>query len=40
MGRMGKPDEVAKLVVFLCSNYASWINGSTIVIDGGESHAI
>lgn len=40
MGRMGKPDEVAKLVVFLCSNYAAWINGSTITIDGGESYAI
>jgi 3-oxoacyl-[acyl-carrier protein] reductase len=39
MGRMGKPQEVAKLVAFLCSNDAGWINGSTLVIDGGESNA-
>ena len=40
MGRMGKPQEVAKLVAFLCNDEAAWINGSTIVIDGGESNAI
>lgn len=40
MGRMGKPEEVAKLVAFLCSEDAAWINGSTIVIDGGESNAL
>lgn len=40
MGRMGRPEEVAKLVAFLCSEDAAWINGATIVIDGGESVAI
>ena len=40
LGRMGKPEEVAKLVAFLCSNDAAYINGSTIVIDGGESNAL
>lgn len=40
MGRMGKPEEVAKLVAFLCSEDAAWVNGSCIVIDGGESRAI
>jgi NAD(P)-dependent dehydrogenase (short-subunit alcohol dehydrogenase family) len=40
MGRMGKPEEVAKLVAFLCSDDAAWINGSCITIDGGESTAI
>jgi len=40
MGRLGKPEEVAKLVAFLCSEAAAWINGSTITIDGGESWAI
>lgn len=40
MGRMGRPEEVAKLVAFLCSDNAAWINGSCITIDGGESHAI
>lgn len=35
MGRGGTPEEVAEMVVFLCSDGASFINGSTIVIDGG-----
>lgn len=40
MGRMGRTEEVAKLVSFLCSPDAAWINGSSITIDGGESNAI
>jgi len=34
-GRFGKPEEVAKLVAFLASDDAAYINGQTIVIDGG-----
>lgn len=34
-GRFGKPEEVAKLVAFLTSDEAAYINGQTIVIDGG-----
>lgn len=37
MGRMGKPEEVAYLVAFLCSEMASFINGAQICIDGGET---
>jgi 3-oxoacyl-[acyl-carrier protein] reductase len=35
--RFGKPHEIASLVEFLCSDDAGYINGSSIVIDGGLS---
>jgi 3-oxoacyl-[acyl-carrier protein] reductase len=35
LGRLGKPEEVAKLVAFLCSNEAEYITGQVIRIDGG-----
>jgi len=34
-GRMGEPEDVAGLVVFLASPQASWITGSTFTVDGG-----
>lgn len=34
-GRMGKPEEVARCVVFLCSPAASWVSGSNLIVDGG-----
>lgn len=36
-GRIGRPDEVAMTAVFLGSDEAPFINGATIVIDGGRS---
>jgi glucose 1-dehydrogenase len=35
LGRLGTPDDVAGLVAFLASEEASYISGSTFVIDGG-----
>lgn len=36
-GRLGKPEEVGNIAVFLASNKAAWIVGSTISVDGGQS---
>ena len=35
IGRMGKPEEIASLVLYLCSDEASFITGSDYPIDGG-----
>ena len=39
-GRYGKPDEVARLAVFLASNRSSFSNGSGFVLDGGVSASL
>ena len=38
-GRMGTPEEVGDVVAFLCSDRASWISGTSIVVDGCQSRA-
>jgi NAD(P)-dependent dehydrogenase (short-subunit alcohol dehydrogenase family) len=35
IGRIGKPEEVAELIVWLCSSRASFVTGTNIPIDGG-----
>src|SRR6202140_3629156 len=35
-GRLGKPEEVASLVVYLCSDDAGFVTGSNIAINGGQ----
>jgi acetoacetyl-CoA reductase len=35
-GRLGKPEEVAALVQFLCSDDAGFMTGSNIAINGGQ----
>lgn len=40
MNRFGTPDEMADAVVFLCSERATFITGSTLVVDGGQTVGI
>ena len=36
LGRVGQPEDVANLIVFLASDRAGWITGVTVPIDGGR----
>ncbi len=36
LGRLGSPEDVAKVVVFLASDMAAFVTGQTVVVDGGS----
>ena len=35
LGRMGQPDDIAKVAVFLASDQSSWITGERLTVSGG-----
>lgn len=35
-GRMGTPDEIAEVALFLASHHARWVTGQTLAVDGGQ----
>lgn len=36
LGRLGEVDDVSRAAVWICSSDASWVNGATLTIDGGQ----
>jgi 3-oxoacyl-[acyl-carrier protein] reductase len=36
LGRIAEPDDVARVVFFLVSDLASFVSGSSILVDGGQ----
>ena len=35
--RIGEPEDIARVALFLASEYADWVTGQTIAVDGGLS---
>jgi 3-oxoacyl-[acyl-carrier protein] reductase len=36
MGRLGKPDDIARVAVFLASDDSAWLTGERITVSGGQ----
>lgn len=37
IGRMGRPEEIAETVMWLCSDAASFVLGHFLIVDGGQT---
>jgi NAD(P)-dependent dehydrogenase (short-subunit alcohol dehydrogenase family) len=37
IGRMGKPEEIAAAVLYICSDSAAFMVGHAMVVDGGQT---
>jgi 3-oxoacyl-[acyl-carrier protein] reductase len=38
-GRFGTAEEIGDVIAFLCSPRASWVGGTCVVVDGGQSRS-
>jgi NAD(P)-dependent dehydrogenase (short-subunit alcohol dehydrogenase family) len=36
LGRLGEPEEIAGLIIYLCSDGAAFVTGANIAINGGQ----
>ena len=40
LGRLGEAEDIASAVMFLASSESSWVTGTSMLVDGGATHAI
>ena len=40
MGRLAQPEEIARVVVFMASDQASYVTGTTLAMDGGHNPVV